>query len=149
MALVVDCSVTLAWFLEDERSPFTDAILRESETSDHWVPAVWPLEFSNGLLMAERRKRIAREARLDALERVLLPGLRIDTAPADMRAVSAVAERHGLSTYDASYVELASRLGCGLATLDRGLAQAAAMEGVAVQSPGRGGAAQRRRRYNI
>ena len=147
MALVIDCSVSLAWFLEDERNAFSDAILRATETSDTWVPAVWPLEFANGLLMAERRRRITRASRLDALKRVLLPGLRVDAAVADMQAISALAERRDLTTYDAAYVELALRLGTDLVTLDRDLARAAAAEGVVVQAPGRSTAAQARKRY--
>jgi predicted nucleic acid-binding protein len=147
MALVIDCSVSLAWFLEDERNAFSDAILRATETSDTWVPGVWPLEFANGLLMAERRRRITRASRLDALKRVLLPGLRVDAAVADMQAISALAERRDLTTYDASYVELALRLGTDLVTLDRDLARAAAAEGVVVQAPGRSTAAQARKRY--
>jgi predicted nucleic acid-binding protein len=147
MAFVVDCSVSLAWFLEDERNAFTDSILRSTMTADHWVPAVWPLEFANGLLMAQRRKRINRAARLDALRRVLLPGLHVDTAPVDMEAVSELAERRDLTTYDAAYVELAARLGLDLVTLDRALAKAAAAEGVAVQSPSQGTASQARKRY--
>ena len=149
MAFVVDCSVSLAWFLEDERSTFSDAILRATETADHWVPVVWPLEFANGLLMAERRKRIDRATRLDALRRVLLPGLRVDMAATNMQAISEIAERRSLTTYDASYLELALRQGLDLVTLDRDLADAASAEGVPVQSPGRSGAAQRRRRYNV
>jgi predicted nucleic acid-binding protein len=145
VAFVVDCSVSLAWFLEDERNAFTDSVLRATESADHWVPAVWPLEFANGLLMAQRRRRIDRAARLDALKRVLLPGLHIDTVPLDMQAISALAERRDLTTYDASYVELALRLGIDLVTLDRGLAQAAAAEGVVIQAPGRSTAAQANR----
>ena len=53
----------------------------------------------------------------------------------------------GLSIYDASYLELAVRLGSGLVTLDRALAGAAASEGVEVLAPGRTGVAQTRRRY--
>jgi predicted nucleic acid-binding protein len=147
MAFVVDCSVSLAWFLEDERDAFTDSILRATQTSDHWVPSVWPLEFANGLLMAQRRKRIDRVARIDALRRVLLPGLHIDAAPLDMAAVSELAERRDLTTYDAAYVELALRRGLDLVTLDRSLARAASAEGIAVQSPGRSTAAQARKRY--
>lgn len=147
MAFVVDCSVSLAWFLEDERNAFTDSILRATLTADHWVPAVWPLEFANGLLMAQRRKRIDRAARLDALQRVRLPGLHVDATPVDTEAVSELAERRDLTTYDAAYVELAVRLGLDLVTLDRVLAQAAAAEGVAVQSPARGSVSQPRKRY--
>lgn len=147
MAFVVDCSVSLAWFLEDERNAFADSILRATEHLDHWVPIVWPLEFANGLLMAQRRRRIDREARLAALQRVLLPGLQIDPGPIDMQAISALAERRDLTTYDASYLELASRRGLDLVTLDRDLAAAAAAEGVAVQTPARGTLREPRRRY--
>ena len=147
MALVVDCSISLAWFLEDERNPFADSILRATEQLDHWVPVIWPIEFANGLLMAQRRRRIDRAAREDALLRVLLPGLHIDSGPVDMQAISALAERRNLTAYDASYVELASRRGLDLATLDRDLANAAAAEGVAVQTPGRGTLRETRRRY--
>lgn len=147
MAFVVDCSVSLAWFLEDERNAFCDAILRATENLDHWVPAVWPLEFANGMLMAQRRRRIDRDARLDALKKVMLPGLHIDSAALDMQAISTLAERRDLTTYDASYIELALRMGFDLVTQDRALAQAASAEGIAVQSPGRASAAQARKRY--
>ncbi|MGH8745243.1 MAG: type II toxin-antitoxin system VapC family toxin, partial [Burkholderiales bacterium] len=76
-------------------------------------------------------------------------GLRVDPVPVDMRMVSAIAERRDLTTYDAAYLELALRLGSGLVTLDRGLADAAAAEGVAVQAPGRASAAQLKRRYAV
>jgi predicted nucleic acid-binding protein len=147
VAFVIDCSVSLAWFLEDERSAFADTLLHATQNSDHWVPAIWPLEFANGLLMAQRRKRIERSVRLEALKRVLLPGLHIDVQPSDMHAISALAERHSITAYDSSYIELALRLGLDLATMDRALAQAAAAEGVAVHAPGRTSAAQVRRRY--
>jgi predicted nucleic acid-binding protein len=148
VAFVIDCSVSLAWFLEDERSEFADGVLRSTKNADHWVPAVWPLEFANGLLVAERRKRIAREARLEALDRVLTPGLRVDAAPCDMRVISALAERCSLSAYDASYLELALRMELDLVTLDRALANAGVSEGLVVQAPGRPGVHQRRRSYN-
>jgi len=64
-----------------------------------------------------------------------------------MRALSVLAERRDLTVYDASYLELAVRLGADLITLDRELADAAAAEGVAVHAPGRSSAAQVRKRY--
>ncbi len=74
---------------------------------------------------------------------------RVDPLVHDLRQVSVLADRHGLTTYDAAYLELALRRKLGLVTLDRDLADAAASEGVLVQSPGRSGVSQRRRRYNI
>jgi predicted nucleic acid-binding protein len=147
MAIVFDCSVALAWFLEDERTTFSDAALELLEQAEGWVPSLWRLEFANALLVAERRRRIDREARLDALERAARLELRVDSEPVDMRAVSAIAERRALTVYDAAYIELGLRLGTGLVTLDRDLAAAAAAEGLAVHAPGRSSAAQLRRRY--
>ena len=147
MAFVLDCSVTLPWFLEDERTEFTDSLLFSVKTTEYWVPAIWCLEFPNALLVAERRKRIDRGRRLEALDQVARLLVRVDNEPIVMKAVSGIAERHDLSTYDAAYLELAVRLSAGLITLDRTLAQAASLEGIAVQAPARSTASQARKRY--
>ena len=149
MAFVLDCSVTLPWFLEDERTAFTDSLLLAAKSSEYWLPAIWCLEFPNALLVAERRRRIERSRRLEALDQVMKLMLRVDPERVDLHAISAVAEKHDLSTYDAAYVELALRRELGLITLDRSLAHAAAEEGIPVQSPGRLSATQLRRRYNV
>ena len=147
MAVVFDCSVTLAWFLKDERTSFTDSAFELLETAEGWVPYIWRLEFPNALLFAERKKRIAREHRLEILDNAAQLAVRADDILADMRTLSALAERRGLTVYDASYLELALRLGAELITLDRELADGAAAEGVAVHAPGRSTAAQVRKRY--
>jgi len=147
MPAVVDASVTLPWFLHDERSAFTDAVFAAIGREEYWVPMIWRLEFPNALLAAERKRRIDRQTRLQALEFASGLALRVDATPIDMRQVSTLAERHGLSTYDASYLELAVRQELSLITLDRNLASAAAAEAVPVQSPGRSTASQVRKRY--
>lgn len=147
MAVVFDCSVTLAWFLKDERTAFTDTAFELLETAECWVPFLWRLEFPNALLFAERKKRVGREQRLEILDNAAQLYLHTDHALPDIRSLSALADRRGLTVYDASYLELAVRSGFDLITLDRDLADAAAAEGVAVHSPGRSSAAQVRRRY--
>jgi len=149
MAVVFDCSVTLAWFLKDERSAFTDTAFELLETEECWVPFVWRLEFANALLFAERKKRLGREQRLEILENAAQLVLRVEHTLPDIRSLSALAERRGLTVYDACYLELALRSGFDLITLDRQLADAAAAEGVPVHSPGRSSAAQVRRRYAV
>jgi predicted nucleic acid-binding protein len=114
-----------------------------------WVPAVWRLEFPNALLVAERRKRLTREERRQILDEAARLRLRVDATVPELRAISELAERHDLSTYDAAYLELASRQGATLLTLDKALATAAAAASVAVHAPGRTSAAQLRGRYNI
>jgi predicted nucleic acid-binding protein len=147
MAVVFDCSVTLAWFLKDERTAFTDSAFDLLETAECWVPLLWRLEFPNALLFAERKKRLGRDQRLEILDNAAQLFLRTDAALPDIRSLSALAERRALTVYDASYLELAMRLGFALITLDRDLADAASAEGVAVHSPGRSSAAQVRKRY--
>ncbi|HAH09663.1 MAG TPA: hypothetical protein DCL54_06010 [Alphaproteobacteria bacterium] len=43
-----------------------------------------------------------------------------------------LAQKYTLTVYDAAYLEMAMRLGCGLATLDKALRAAAKQAGLAV-----------------
>ena len=149
MAVVLDTSISLSWFFPDERTAFTDTALDLAASEECWVPAIWRLEFSNALLVAERKRRLTRAERLQVLEEASRLKLRVDPMVHDLRRISALAERYGLGAYDAAYLELAARLGAPLVTLDRGLAAAASSAGVTVHAPGRGSASQLRERYNI
>ena len=60
--LVPDASATLTWCFEDEAMPWTDAVLAKLRAGDEGVvPAHWPAEVANALLIAVRRGRISRE----------------------------------------------------------------------------------------
>jgi predicted nucleic acid-binding protein len=80
MPFVVDASATLPWCFEDEATPWTESILdRVSNNEQIHAPAHWPVEVSNGLLMATRRNRIP-PGRADAfLDKLFL--LPISIAP--------------------------------------------------------------------
>ena len=149
MALVLDSSVCLAWFFPDERTSFTDTALDVAANEECWVPALWRLEFPNALLVAERRRRLTRAERLQMLDEASRLSLRVDSQVHDLRRISALADQHGLSAYDAAYLELALRLGAAMITLDKNLAAAGLAAGVTVHAPGRTGAAQLRGRYNV
>jgi predicted nucleic acid-binding protein len=149
MALVLDCSIALSWFFPDEKTAFTEAALDLVALEECWVPAVWRLEFPNALLVAERRRRLTREERHQVIDEAARLRLRVDATVPELRAISDIAERHELSTFDAAYLELAARQGAALITLDRALAAAAATAGIAVHAPGRTSAAQMRQRYNM
>jgi predicted nucleic acid-binding protein len=56
-SLVIDCSVTMAWYFKDEATPYTNAVRAALAAERAAVPALWPLEVANVLLMGERRKR--------------------------------------------------------------------------------------------
>lgn len=132
MSFVLDNSVALAWCFEDERTPAIDALLQRTGEQGAVAPGLWPLEATNGLLVAERRGRLdaARRKRLTRFLHMLPITIDGDTATQSWTATLALAERFGLTAYDAAYVELAERLGLPLASLDRALRGAAAGLGV-------------------
>ena len=121
---VVDASFTAAWFLADEATKQTEAALEATANFDIWVPALWALEIGNLLISAQRRKRIDQVKRIELA--AVADGLRlkIDREPVSIRGLDALASTHGLTTYDAAYLELAMRRRLPLATLDQALAKA-------------------------
>jgi len=132
--LVVDCSVTMAWCFEDECDELADTVLDRLADGEAWVPSLWPLEVANVLIAAERRRRLTAADSARFIE--LLMGLPIVVDDrSHERALSqvlAAARQLGISVYDASYLELAMRLGATLATRDTQLSAAAASAGVPV-----------------
>jgi predicted nucleic acid-binding protein len=58
--LVLDASLALRWFLEDETDrKYSLEILASLADKRAVVPILWFYEVGNGLLMAHRRKRIS------------------------------------------------------------------------------------------
>lgn len=124
---VLDNSVVMAWCFEDEGNPYVDAVLNSMETVEAMVPAIWPLELGNALLVAERKKRLSEASVVRFLSLVgTLPILVEQEAPERMlKEILSLARDRGLSTYDASYLDLAMRLGLPIATQDDSLKKAA------------------------
>jgi predicted nucleic acid-binding protein len=126
--IVLDASVALAWCFDDEDSPYAKEILNLLRTAEAFVPPNWPLEVSNALLTAERRKRLNEADSKRFLQLIEALEVTVD-AGGGMQAVAGtltLARKHGLTAYDAAYLELAVRLGAPLATLDHDLGKAAA-----------------------
>jgi predicted nucleic acid-binding protein len=88
---------------------------------------LWPLEALNGLLVAEWRGRLdaSRRQRLAGFLRALPIVLDVDTASQAWTETARLAERFGLSAYDAAYLEPAQCRDLPLASLDRVLRAAA------------------------
>lgn len=131
---VVDNSVVMAWCFEDETNNYTDSILDRLEESEAVVPAIWPLEAGNVLLVAERNSRLDRADVMRFLELVSsLPIAVEQESPTRMLTeIVALARELGLTTYDASYLDLAMRSGLPIATQDKSLMKAARKCGVAL-----------------
>lgn len=130
MAFVLDGSVAVAWLLPDEMRPELEALQDSLVEQTAIVPALWPIEVGNALLVAARRGRID-PADLDPLIKAL-QALRIEVDPSTaehaLTRTFELARQHRLTTYDATYLELAVRAGLPLATLDKDLRRACAAE---------------------
>jgi predicted nucleic acid-binding protein len=132
MSLVLDSSVALAWVYADETTEAVLGLFDDVRTHGAWVPGLWRWEIANMLQLNVRRRRHAGDFRDAALSSLALLPVKVD-AEADRQAWNGalqLAERHGLTVYDASYLEIASRRKIPLATLDRQLRAAAANEGL-------------------
>jgi predicted nucleic acid-binding protein len=132
VSFVLDASVTLSWYFEDEKLPAADAVLDRVGADGAITPSVWRLEVANGFLSAIRRKRIDAAFRDSALQHLGSLSIEIDPET-DMHAwtvTSKLAERFNLTIYDAAYLELAQRRRLPLATIDEALRAAARACGV-------------------
>ena len=127
MSFVIDASLTLAWYFEDEAKPATDALLDRLALNGAVVPALWRLEVGNAFQTAIRRKRVDAAFRDAALAELAAMPISVDPET-DIHAWSTtlrLSERFALSLYDAAYLELAQRRGLPLASLDKELWAAA------------------------
>jgi predicted nucleic acid-binding protein len=136
---VVDNSVVMSWCFEDEGSSYAEAVLESLETGESFVPAIWPLEVGNVLLVAERKKRLSEASVVRFLTLVSSLPITVEQEPPErmLKEIISLAREHGLSTYDASYLDLAMRLGLPIATQDASLMKAAQKCRVPAYKPAR------------
>jgi predicted nucleic acid-binding protein len=131
-AFVLDGSITMVWGFEDESDAYAEAILDHMPDLQAHVPSLWHLEVANALLVGERRNRIkpADTAQFLAILAAFPIAADDQTVAHAWSDTMHLARAHNLSSYDASYLELASRLGLPLAAQDGKLKTAAQAMGV-------------------
>jgi predicted nucleic acid-binding protein len=135
---VLDASIALAWCFEDEVTASTRDVLARLATESAAVPAIWPLEMANALIVAERRRRITRADSAEFIGTLESLVISIDAeAPSlGFTRILDLAREERLTAYDAAYLELAMRLGVPLASKDGPLCDAAERIGVTVLRAG-------------
>ncbi len=134
---VVDCSVTMSWFLRDHPAEYAEKVLRALEKTSAVAPGLWMLEVLNVLLVSERRGRVTREQSLRALAHLRSLPIRIEATEesSSPEALLRLAGDHKLSSYDAAYLDSAMRRGLPIATLDDGLRRACRAASVSLFAP--------------
>jgi len=132
---VVDVSIALAWLLPDEETEKAEKVVILAKLSGAIAPALFPLEVANALRTNLRRGRIDVGYRDQALAQLDRAGVARDLESYDpeiLLETVRLSDLHGLTVYDAAYLELAIRHDAPLGTLDDDLRRAAAAENVAL-----------------
>ena len=124
---VVDASIVLTWCFPDEDSVLAHKVAQMFKQGDSAItPSFWPHEVLNALLVGEKRKSISRD-----LIRTFLRDL--ETLPIALQElqpdavfdrIQSLSREHGLTAYDAAYLDLAKTSNLPLATLDEALIRA-------------------------
>jgi predicted nucleic acid-binding protein len=133
---VLDASIVLTWCFPDEESHKAEEISERIAAGERMaVPAFWRHEVLNALLTGEKRKRLSPEltqAFIEDLDRLPVDVDVPATSAIVFNATQALCRKHGLTAYDAAYLEIAIRENHALATVDDDLRRAALAEGVPV-----------------
>jgi predicted nucleic acid-binding protein len=134
-AFVADASVAIGWVHPAQATTETAAMLDAiAEGATLEVPALWPLEVANALVVLRRRGKLTDDERQVGLAWLRGLRLRVDHEMSGLAfsRLSELASAHELSVYDAAYLELAQRRRLVLGCKDGPLRKAAMRTGVAV-----------------
>ena len=131
MPFVLDNSVVAGWYLPEQRNDYSQSIAQRLKRDRALVPALWQMELANVLRTACNKGKLDVTQARQVLDHLAQLPIELDANPApNPRALFELAMRHGLSSYDAVYLELAMRHGVPLATRDSDLKRAAVAAGV-------------------
>src|SRR5205823_866502 len=118
----------------DEETPTSRKVQNRLENEAALVPAHWYLEVANVLAMAEKRKRITPTKSDEFLALLAALDIEVDSewTARTFGHVLPLARTHGLTSYDAAYLDLALRRRLPLASLDDELCAAAKRLGIQI-----------------
>ena len=126
MNLVVDCSFIMSSILPDENQEKIEEIYHHISQNIYkvYVPAIFYLECGNVLVSSLRRNRITEEQYLDYVNLIGSLPVSIDkfcSSSESLFTIGNLAKKYNLSSYDASYLDVAIRMEASVATLDKNL----------------------------
>lgn len=131
MTFVLDASSALRLVLDDEdehgRHEVEDRFRTDGSAT---VPSLFLQEVTNALVRAARRGRVSETKARDHLTRLTRLPITVPNRSPSPSALMELSLRHGLTAYDATYLELALTLGVALLTGDKALGRAAQQEGL-------------------
>ncbi len=130
MAFVLDASVAIAWVVPSQATAYARRLRLRARREPYHVPAIFAAEITNVLVVLERRAILSErsaEAAADVLNRLNPIVHELSLGVVQLRNL---ANRFGLTAYDASYLALALELRLPIACGDRPLKAALNAAGV-------------------
>ena len=128
-SFVLDANVVISFLLQ-EGSAYADGVFQNhlARGAIAHVPSLWHLEVRNVLFLKERAKKLhpgeAHQA-LASLSSLTILTDAYTTATSTLMHLERLMLHHGLTSYDATYLELAYRLDVPIATQDKDIIAAA------------------------
>lgn len=123
---VIDNSIVMTWAFEDKSDEYADDVLDSLTDAVAVVPSIWSLEVLDVLLTAERRKRIKESDSIRFI--TLLKEFPIYVSDYSHNQLSerilSLARDYSLSSYDATYLDLAIKMDLPIASLNNDLRKA-------------------------
>lgn len=132
-SFIIDCSITMSWCFPDEATPATAAVQDRLAEETAVVPVLWFVEVANVLAIAERKGRHTPSKSAVFIAQLAAMNLEVESelGARAFEHVLPLCREHGLTAYDATYLDLAMRRSLPLATLDDDLRRAAEKAGIA------------------
>lgn len=127
MAFVLDASIALKWFVEDEMVPAADHLLERVIEEGAVVPALFRWEAQSVLTRAVLDGRLTEDLMEVALEHLASLPIAVEDPGEKLffGGEAQLALRYDITPYDAAYLALALDYRIHLATADNDLARAA------------------------
>jgi predicted nucleic acid-binding protein len=135
MQFVLDNSVVMRWLFADgsqDDQTYAAQVLTVLAEGMAFVPNLWSLEVANVIVRAEAKKLLTESRSAEFIQILERMNIQVDNATYSKALTDTLqlARRYNLSSYDASYLELALRKGLPLATLDKQLQDAVSFSGL-------------------
>jgi predicted nucleic acid-binding protein len=138
ISFVLDNSIAMRWCFENTSNRYAEAVLQQlASGGEAAAPVLWLYAVGSVLAKAQKNGAIAPRKAAEFLQDLKSLKIRIDRDGVDriLTDVHRLAVTHRLTGYDAAYLELATRRGLPLATLDQDLIRACKESGAAVYEP--------------
>ena len=130
MAFVVDTSAVIAWFIQDQATAYTNRLRERARREALHAPVMLPLEVVNVVWQLQKRRRLSARQADEIIVKATRLKIHVHAEMIPMQTLLGIARNYDLAAYDASFIELAQRLGLPLAAKDEMLLAAARRAGV-------------------